>query len=117
MPIEDPRYTINSRFAVFLAPSAPTLTPDLYTSETHEIILTSALTINAPVNMVDGQMVRFRLIQDGTGSRLLTLNAIFNVPASITVTLSTGANKCDHLVAVYRQAVNKWDVVSFVTGF
>lgn len=80
-----------------------------------------ALTGNLTLNLsggVDGQAVRIRLPQDGTGSRLLTLGAKFRLGTDITaVTLSTTASKIDYLGVVYHLADDKYDVVAFVKGY
>lgn len=39
--------------------------------------LTGNLTINAPINLVDGQELSIETVQDGTGGRSITWNAIF----------------------------------------
>lgn len=67
---------------------------------------------------IDGQAVRIRFKQDGTGSRLLTLDSKFRLGADITsVTLSTAANKIDYLGVIYHSSDDKYDVVAFVKGY
>jgi hypothetical protein len=67
---------------------------------------------------VDGQPVRIRFKQDGTGSRLLTLDSKFRLGADITsVTLSTAINKTDYLGVIYNSADDKYDVVAIVKGY
>jgi len=67
---------------------------------------------------VDGQAVRIRFKQDGTGSRLLTLDSKFRLNADITaVTLSTAINKIDYLGVIYHATDDKYDVVAFTKGF
>lgn len=66
----------------------------------------------------DGQAVRIRFKQDGTGSRLLTLDAKFRLGTDIaSVTLTTTASKTDYLGVVYHSTDDKYDVVAFVKGF
>lgn len=79
--------------------------------------LTGPLTL-ALSGGVDGQAVRIRLKQDGTGSRVLTLDSKFRLGADITaVTLSTAANKIDYLGVIYHASDDKYDVVAFVKGY
>ena len=66
----------------------------------------------------DGQPVRIRFKQDGTGSRILTLDAKFRFGADITAaTLSTAINKIDYLGVIYHSSDDKYDVVAFVKGY
>lgn len=65
----------------------------------------------------DGQKITLRIAQDSTGSRLLTLGGNFNVPSSITLTLSTDPNALDIITAMYDLNRNKWDVIDFKKGY
>jgi len=50
--------------------------------------LTNDFTLSNPTGAVDGQRIIWELIQDGTGSRLITLDTKF-VAGPFTVTLTT----------------------------
>lgn len=65
----------------------------------------------------DGQKFIMRIKQDTTGSRLLTLGGNFNVPSSITLTLSTDPDALDIITVMYDSSRDKWDVVDFKTGY
>lgn len=93
-----------------------TITVDASTGSEWHITLTGNLTLGNPTNPTDGQVICFQLTQDGTGSRTLTLGSAFNV-GPVTVTLSTGAGKVDYLLAKYRSAASKWDVLAFGPGY
>lgn len=54
-------------------------------------------TMNAPTNMVNGTHASLRIIQDGTGTRLLTWNAAFRFPAGVYPCLSAAPNNIDHM--------------------
>ena len=75
-------------------------------------------TLQKPTNPVDGQKVIWEFLQDGTGSRTLTLGAGFKLSATVgAVTLSTGANSGDKLGAIFNSADDLWHIVAFVKGF
>lgn len=95
---------------------ASTVTIDASTGSEFRITLTGNLTLANPTNPSDGQSILFVLTQDATGSRTLTLGSAFNV-GGLTVTLSTAANKVDHLLVHYRASASKWDVLAFGTGY
>lgn len=83
-----------------------------------KIAANANFTLDNPTNPTDGQRVTWQITQDGTGSRLLTLDTAFALGTDITaVTLTTGANKCDFLGAIYDSTAVKWRVVSFVKGY
>ncbi len=85
--------------------------------------LGGALTIANPVYGLgvvpqDGTPLLFRLIQDGSGNRLLTMGSQFNLGATVAAyTLSTAASKVDYVGCLFRKASLKWDIVSVVLGY
>ena len=52
-------------------------------------------TMAAPTNLVDGGFYHLTVIQDGTGSRTLTWNAVFKWPSDTAPTLTTTASEQD----------------------
>lgn len=52
-------------------------------------------TVAAPTNLVDGREYTMWFIQDGTGSRTITWNAVFKWPLATAPVLSTGAGAID----------------------
>ncbi len=75
-------------------------------------------TLAAPSNPTDGQHIIIEVSQDGTGSRTLTLNAVFNVTTAITgaITPATTAGSRSYIGATYRAATTEWDILAFATG-
>jgi hypothetical protein len=84
-----------------------------------DVTLTGNVTFAAPTNPVDGMTVRWRVRQDGVGSRTVTLNGVFRIPSSGTSPLawSTTASAMDVLAATYNATDTKWDIVAFVPGY
>jgi hypothetical protein len=79
---------------------------------------TASWTLSNPTNPVAGKRIMWRIKQDATGSRVMSLDTDFRLGADITaVVLSTAANKVDYLGAVYDATDAKWDVVAFVKGY
>lgn len=72
-----------------------------------------------PTGGADGQTVRWRISQDGTGNRQLSLGNKFRVPSTATSPLpvSTASGAMDILAATYDSGRDKWDVVAFVPGY
>ena len=60
----------------------------------------------APTNNTTGQFISILVIQDGTGSRTLTWNAVFEFASDTAPTLTTTANLGD--VFVFRYNGSKW---------
>ena len=98
---------------------AATLNTDASAGDIFDVTLTGNATLANPSNPVDGKTLRWRIKQDGTGSRAVTLGNKFNIPSSATSPLpfSTAANKMDVLAATYHAGRDKWDVVAFVMGY
>ncbi len=79
-------------------------------------------TLAAPSNPTDGQRIVLEIIQDGTGSRTLTLttgsSGAFLYGTDITgITLTTTASKRDLIGCIYSGSASRWLVTSFVKGF
>jgi hypothetical protein len=61
------------------------------------VILGGNRTLANPIGMVAGSFIPYRLtvIQDGTGSRLLTWGSAYKFPGGVAPTLTTTANRVD----------------------
>ena len=82
--------------------NATTLTYDatqdwnLATNQVCKVTLTGNVTFDAPTNQVDGSVYVITIIQDGTGSRLLSgVNAVFKFAGATVPTLTTTASAKD----------------------
>ncbi len=61
-------------------------------------------TLAAPTNAVAGQSGQIHIIQDGTGSRTLAYNSVYQFVSGTTPTLSTGASDVDILLFTTRSS-------------
>jgi len=74
--------------------------------------------LDNPTNPVEGQKILFRILQDGVGSRVLTLDTKYRVPTDLTgFLLSTAINTADILGFVYKLAADKWDMTGITKGY
>ena len=83
-----------------------TITWDASTQDVCKVTLGGNRTMAAPTNNTTGQFISILVIQDGTGSRTLTWNAVFEFAADTAPTLTTTASKGD--VFVFRYNGSKW---------
>lgn len=104
---------------VVALPYSATVTTDASAGEIFDLTLTGHVTLANPTNPVDGKTIRWRIRQDATGSRTVTLGNKFVIPSSATSPLpfSTAANKTDILAATYHAGRDKWDIIAFVMGY
>jgi len=72
-----------------------TISWDVSTSDVAKVTLGGNRTLGAASNGTTGQFVSLLIIQDGTGSRTLTWNAIYEFKDDEAPTLTTTANKGD----------------------
>jgi hypothetical protein len=63
-----------------------------------QVTLGGDRTMNAPTNMVNGARYRLKVIQDGTGTRLLTWNAVYRFPGGVDPCLSAAINCIDLII-------------------
>ena len=83
-----------------------TVTWDASTQDVCKLTLGGNRTLAAPTNNTTGQFISILVIQDGTGSRTLTWNAVFEFATDTAPTLTTTAAKGD--VFVFRYNGSKW---------
>lgn len=97
---------------------AATIATNAALGNTFSVTLGGNRTLGNPTGGINGQKVTWRIKQDATGSRTLTLDTKFRLGADLSsVTLTTTANKTDYLGCIYHSTDDKWDVVSLIKGF
>ena len=75
-------------------------------------------TLANPIGAADGQHFIFEIIQDGSGSRTLTLDTKFAFGTTLaSITLSTTAGLRDFIGVIYRKSTDKFYVVAFTDGY
>lgn len=75
-------------------------------------------TLANPTNPADGQKIVWEFLQDGAGSRTISLGSKFRLGTDVaTVVLSLGAGKRDFMGCIYNATVDLWHVVTFVRGY
>ena len=83
-----------------------TITWDASTEDVAKVTLGGNRTLAAPSNGTTGQFISILVIQDGTGSRTITWNAVYEFASDTAPTLTTTANLGD--VFVFRYNGSKW---------
>ena len=83
-----------------------TITWDASTQDVCKLTLGGNRTLAAPTNNTTGQFISILVIQDGTGSRTLSFNAVYEFASDTAPTLTTTANLGD--VFVFRYNGSKW---------
>jgi len=88
---------------------------DIFTNSDHgntfDFPLTGSRTLRAPTNPTGGQRIVWRFTQDSVGSRILTLDPVFNAGPFAPVVLSTTADSIDYMEALYDVVRDKWDII------
>lgn len=98
---------------------ASTLNTDASAGDIFDVTLTGGATLANPTNPINGKTLRWRITQDNSGNRAVTLGNKFVIPTSATSPLpfSTAGNKTDILAATYHAGRDKWDIIAFVMGY
>ena len=98
--------TAKLAFAESTLTDGATISWDASTQDVCKVTLGGNRTMAAPTNNTTGQFISILVIQDGTGSRTLTWNAVFEFKDDTAPTLTTTASKGD--VFVFRYNGSKW---------
>ena len=80
---------------------ASTIAWDVQSSPVAKVTLGDNRTLGAGTNAVAGQFVSLLVIQDGTGSRTLSFNSVYEFTEDVAPTLTTTASKGDLFVFRY----------------
>lgn len=97
---------------------AATIATDASLGNHFRVTLGGNRTLGNPTNLTDTQRLLWEIIQDGTGTRTITLGSNFALGTDLpAVTLTTTAGKRDFLSAVYNATAGKLFVTSLVRGF
>lgn len=96
-----------------------TVTTDASAGEVFDLTLTGNVLLENPINSINGKTIRWRISQDSTGNRSITLGSKFQLPSSAPgpLAFSTAANKMDILAATYHAVRDKWDIIALVPGY
>lgn len=96
-----------------------TINTNVSLAQIFDITLTGNATLANPTNPVNGVTIRWRIRQDNSGNRSVTLGNKFVIPSTATNPLpfSTGSGVMDILAATYHAGRDKWDVIAFVPGY
>jgi len=98
--------TAKLAFAESTLTDGATINWDASTQDVCKVTLGGNRTMAAPTNNTTGQFISILVIQDSTGSRTLTWNAVFEFKDDTAPTLTTTASKGD--VFVFRYNGSKW---------
>jgi len=79
---------------------------DVRASPVAKVTLTANVTFDVPTNPTTGQYIAIVCIQDGTGSRTISWNAVFEFTGDTSPTATTTANKGD--MFTFRYNGSKW---------
>ena len=90
-------YTKTQNFNATTLTDEATIAWDASSNQVCKVTLAGNRTMAAPTNQVDGAFYHITVIQDGTGSRTITWNAVFKFPSDTAPTLTTTASEQDEL--------------------
>jgi len=105
--------TIPTAWSYQTATEAPTTVLDWNKGNSQILTLTGDRVMGVPVNKVDGSPIDLLIVQDGTGSRNLTWNAVFLFENGVAPVLGTAPGAVDRFLLLYNAALNKWTVAHF----
>lgn len=79
----------------------------------HQLTLTGNRVMGVPTSPADGQTIDLLVIQDSTGSRTLTWNAVFLFEGGTPPTLGSSPGVIDRFFMVYNAGLAQWLVAHF----
>jgi len=119
-PLFSGAFTLPARIAptVIALTDAATIAVDAALGNVFRVTLGGNRTLGNPTNAVDGQYLQFEFLQDGTGTRTLTLGSSYRLGTDIAaVVLTVTANAHDFLTVRFNSVNGLFYVVGFVRGY
>ena len=92
------QFTKTQNFDATTLTDAASISWDASANQVTSVTITDNRTLAAPTNMVDGAVYVLTIIQDGTGGRTMSFNAVFKFTAATAPTLTAAAAGRDTLV-------------------
>lgn len=102
-------YTATQNFNATTLSDGATINWDASANQVASVTLGGNRTMAAPTNLVDGGTYILHVIQDATGSRTITWNAVFKWPGGTAPTLSTGNGDRD-IISFVSDGTNMYGV-------
>jgi hypothetical protein len=77
------------------------ITPNALLASRFELILTGDTTINVPTNLTEGQVIVYRIRQDGTGGYTVTWHSDYRTGQIPNIVVSDGADETTYVICIY----------------
>jgi len=104
--------------AVVALTDGASIATDASLGNVYTVTLGGNRTIANPTNPTSGQKIIYSIRQDATGSRTITWGAAFRFSVDLPApTLTTTANKTDHIGFMYNAIDSTWDCLAVTRGF
>lgn len=98
-PLTDADVRTDGRAGLALTDAA-TIVVDAGSADNFRVTLAGDRTLANPTDLTDGQVLRFRVTQDGTGTRLLAYGSMYKFPGGAPALTTTAAAK-DYITCQY----------------
>lgn len=97
---------------------AATIATNAESGSVFTVTLGASRNMGAPTSPRNGQRIAYRITQGGSGTNLITWNAVFRFSTGLpSPTLSTTVGRTDYVEFIYNSTDTKWDCVRAVIGF
>lgn len=105
--------TIPTAWAYTTATESPTTILDCNNGNSQILTLTGNRVMGIPTNPQDGSEIDLLVVQDGTGTRTLSWNAVFLFENGLAPVLGTAPGSVDRFLLRYNANLNKWTAPHF----
>jgi hypothetical protein len=102
-------YTKTQNFNATTLADGASISWDASANQVTSVTIADNRTMAAPTNLVDGAVYLLMIIQDGTGSRTMSWNAVFKFTGGTAPTLTTTASAKDILI-FYSDGTNMYEI-------
>jgi len=96
---------------------AASITPNAALGSRFELTLTGNATINVPTNLTEGQVIVYRIRQNGTGGYTVAWHSDYRTGQIPNIVVADDADITTYVICVYHETDTKMDMVSFMKDY
>ncbi len=93
--------TVSAKTTVVALTDGANIATNAALGDNFRVVLGGNRTLDNPTNLIDGQVINYRIKQDGTGTRTLAYGSKFTFPGGTDPVLSTALNSLDFMSCQY----------------
>lgn len=113
-----PEISFETDLTVVALTDGATVATDAATGDIFTLTTTQNFTMSNPTNPTNGQIIIYKIKQDGGGGNVITWDSNFRGSTDVPLpVLTTTGDYVDYIEFIYDSSVTKWNCLAYNLGF